>query len=485
MPTSRRSRQAILPLSSPGTRRLAAVLLLAFAACQSDAPTSTRVPDAANLAKGGSGGAGGKGGGGGGPTVASTNPSYAHRDTTLDVHVFGSGFTSGAKATWVLSGDTTLVHVKSTTVVSSGELVANVEVPAGAPLALYDVQVALVDGKKGVGAELFEISTAVVLDTGTNGGDAVVYAISEDLSVAGYGTSGGTFVYDASVGTLLSLGSGQGWGIDPLGTAVVGRDANFQPTVWVKQSPGIWSAQSLPAADPSGDANVSSAARATDGTLLAGGWASTCTVAKHKTTCHNNPAVWRQSGTTWLAPQLYAVPGDGAAAYAVSATAQLAGRTNLPNASIPTAVVWDTPTTYTLLDGVWAYGINDAGTIVVGDRNGQAAFWWRDPISQTWNPTGVPLSNCASLAEGVNDAGIIVGQSCGANGKAQATVWRLDLTTSPPTILSTQLLPGLGAGGSGAETSNAVTVTRSAPYFVAGRARASAGYFLAVRWLIP
>ena len=209
MPTSRRSRQAILPLSSPVTRSLVAAVLCAFAACQTDAPTSTLVPEGANLAKGGSGGAGGKGGGGGGPTVASTNPSYAHRDTTLNVHVFGSGFTSGAKATWVLNGDSTLVHVKATTFVSSGELVANVEVPAAAPLALYDVQVALVNGKKGVGAELFVVTTAELV----GGGVPVPRAVNDQLQLVGDGVDG--FFYDDATG-LTDLGAGQVWGIDPL-----------------------------------------------------------------------------------------------------------------------------------------------------------------------------------------------------------------------------------------------------------------------------
>lgn len=131
--------------------------LLSFAlvlgsACQVDSPTGmSRVGDV-SFAKGGSGG-----GGSVAPTVTSTNPSFAHQDTTIDVSVFGTGFTTGAKATWSLSGDTTKVHVKSTKVVSSTEILAKIEVPAGAPVATYDVEVTLTNGKKGVGAEMFEV----------------------------------------------------------------------------------------------------------------------------------------------------------------------------------------------------------------------------------------------------------------------------------------------------------------------------------------
>jgi len=79
------------------------------------------------------------------------------RDTTIDVSVFGTGFTTGAKATWSLAGDTTQVHVKSTKVVSSDKLIARIQVPATAPLTSYDVEVTLSNGKKGVGAEMFEV----------------------------------------------------------------------------------------------------------------------------------------------------------------------------------------------------------------------------------------------------------------------------------------------------------------------------------------
>ena len=58
---------------------------------------------------------------------------------------------------WSLGGDTTKVHVKSTKYVSSSQLVAQIIVPPTAPVASYDVQVLLREGKKGVGAELFEV----------------------------------------------------------------------------------------------------------------------------------------------------------------------------------------------------------------------------------------------------------------------------------------------------------------------------------------
>jgi hypothetical protein len=135
---------------------IAVFAVIAVAACQPDAPTGTRPLDVVSLAKGGGGGGGGSSGGVA-PTVTSTDPPSTVRDTTIDVAVFGTGFTTGAKATWSLAGDTTQVHVKSTKVVSSSQLIARIVVPATAPVASYDVEVTLSSGKKGVGAEMFEV----------------------------------------------------------------------------------------------------------------------------------------------------------------------------------------------------------------------------------------------------------------------------------------------------------------------------------------
>jgi hypothetical protein len=133
-----------------------ALCLGTLAACETDAPTSARVTvESVSFAKGGTGGGGG--GGTTAPTVGSLLPTSAAQDTTIDVTIYGTGFTSGAAATWSLAGDTTKVHVKSTRFVSSGQLIARVVVPVDAPVASYDVVVSLIGGKKGVGAELFEV----------------------------------------------------------------------------------------------------------------------------------------------------------------------------------------------------------------------------------------------------------------------------------------------------------------------------------------
>ena len=130
--TALRRRPSTMIIRWPGWLLPAAILL---GACQADRPTGAAPVPAVVLAKGT-----GSTSGSTAPTVTATSPMQAAQDTTLDVTVTGSGFATGARATWVLNGDTTLV------------------VPASAPVAQYDVQIMLVDGKKGVGVELFAVT---------------------------------------------------------------------------------------------------------------------------------------------------------------------------------------------------------------------------------------------------------------------------------------------------------------------------------------
>jgi uncharacterized membrane protein len=116
--------------------------------------------------------------------VKSTAPDTATIDSTLDVHVFGSGFDVGSRAQWALNGDPTgKVVTNSTHFVSSTELVANITIAPDAPLASYDVIVTTSSGKGGIGTELFVV-TAKATDLGTLSGDVGSYAV--DVNDAGY-----------------------------------------------------------------------------------------------------------------------------------------------------------------------------------------------------------------------------------------------------------------------------------------------------------
>lgn len=416
--------------------------------------------------------------------VTATNPSFGDEGTTIDVHILGSGFTAGAQATWLLHGAADPAHIRtnSTTFISSTELVANITIASDAQLAFWDVQVALVGGKNGVGSECFEVTTAQVLSTTSL---RAVYGTNNLLQVVGYGTD--AFVIDDAL-QFVDLGSGQAWALDPDGSIAVGRDGNQQATAWVRQTNGSWIAEPLPPAPNSVERNATSAARTASGTLLVAGWDGT-PGAKHAE-AFNRPVVWQRVGSSWSNPIVYAYPpgAQRAGARTVNGLGQVAG--NVDASGI--GAVWDDPATPTRLDGL-PNAINSSGTLIVGNRASGSAtipvYWWRNPTTGLWNTTGVPLPmapgvTCTSGdARGLNDAGVIVGSSCNAAGKNQATVWLLDLSGASPSLVGTPtLLPGLGAKNpTTTDVSSAAGVNQTPPYFVAGSAYSNS-QLLAVRW---
>ena len=133
---------------------LTSLIILGTAiACGPDAPTAARgFPDQASLAKAPPA-----------PTVTAASPDSASQGVTLDVRVFGSGFTAGAVATWQRNGVANPAKVKtnSTTVVSAAELLVNITIADSADVASWDVEVALVGGTKGIGTELFTVLSKV------------------------------------------------------------------------------------------------------------------------------------------------------------------------------------------------------------------------------------------------------------------------------------------------------------------------------------
>jgi hypothetical protein len=431
--------------------------------------------------------------------VTSANPPFGDQGTTIDVHVFGSGFTTGAQATWLLHGtaDPTHVRTNSTSFVSSTELVANITIAGDATLDFWDVQVALIGGKNGVGSELFEVTSAQILGPGTPGGDAWVYGMSQNLQVVESGSGGnGTvaFVYDDAAG-MVSIGSGQATAIDPLGTLIGGHDGNSIATAWVQQSPSTWAAEHLPHLPFSVGGNVNVATRMSDGTLLFAGYDDSATSTRANATQANRPVVWQRIAGSWSAPQRYMLPAGAVRGgiRAINGSGQAAGRLD----GGPTGAVWDNPTSPTRLDGT-PNAINAAGTLIVGDQaipgsNTGATipvYWWRDPSTGLWS-TAKPLPSLAGAActsgtvRGMNGLGVLVGNSCNDAGKTQATVWRLDLSGPAPALVAgPKGLPGLGTGPKTAAkaVSTAISISEASPFTVAGMALDNGINELAVRW---
>jgi hypothetical protein len=449
---------------SSEVRRYAALLLvpLALLACSVEPPVAPLTPAAPLAAKVASG-----------PTVTAANPKYGDRGTTIDVHITGTGFVAGAQATWLLRGvaDPEKVRTNSTTYVSSTEVIANVTIGATADLSYWDVQIAA-GGKNGVGTECFEVTSAEVLGSAT-----FVGAFNDAGQVVV--TAGGVYVYDDAFG-LKSLGAGQGEGIDPLGTMVLGRDGANAPTAWVRQgTTATYVAELLPKMASAVGGNAVTAARDAVGTLLVGGWQTFAGANKGSSTL-NKPVIWRH-GASWSAPVAFTLPAGSStgSVRAINGRGQAAGRLDASSSG----AIWEDSATVTRIDGV-ANAITGAGTLVVGVMGAQPAYWYRTTTG-AWRTTATILPSlggtCGGEALDVNDDGVIVGKSCDSSGRLQASVWRLDLSGGTPVLVSgPQRLPGLGVKT--VETSLAAGVSSTAPYVIVGIASSSGSTTALVRW---
>jgi hypothetical protein len=125
----------------------ALVAAVAVSGCDTKEPTDPTVTGV-ELAKGG----------GAGPKVNSTDPPGAEQETTLDVRVLGSGFDEGSEVTFLLDSlPVGTMHTNSVTFVSRKELRANLTIDLAAAIDLYDVEVYTRGGKRGIGADLFQV----------------------------------------------------------------------------------------------------------------------------------------------------------------------------------------------------------------------------------------------------------------------------------------------------------------------------------------
>lgn len=303
--------------------------------CVADSLTTPRVPD---------GGAPAFARATAGPSVSSTLPRSGDKGQTLDVHVYGSGFSAGAIATWALHGaaDPSKVRTNSTTVVSSTELIANITIASDATIDYWDVQVALAGGKTGIGTELFEVTTAMPV------GPGVAYGVNDLGDIAGaFGSSGSTpshaFVVSGENSSFSDLGWQTARAISQEGLTAVGGIGTGvgQPiaAVWTRAAGAAWPLAGTRLPDPTGMtftnglANAVVTLSAENVTLIAG-----------ILTTPSTPAYWESTDGTWTSPaRLLPIPAGYVAtnnsALAMAANGDIAGQLNDPSGN-SVAVVW-------------------------------------------------------------------------------------------------------------------------------------------------
>jgi hypothetical protein len=376
-------------------------------------------------------------GGGTGPTVTATSPSFGEQGTaSLDVQITGSGFDQGSQAAWDSGGAPyPRITVNSTKFVSSTQLLANISIAPNAAIQYYDVAVATSTGKKGIGTELFTVTLADSIPGATD-----AFAVNDAGRVTGTDAAG-IYVYDIGTGVKQDIGfTGTVWTIDQAGVTLGGTDAataaSNHPLIWTNAG-GTWSQTTLP------DLGQGGAVRGgtSDGsagpgvaTRLVGSVFRVVTCKGGITCISTTPAVWsRGTSGAWTLSTLPYPRRDGFAKD-INASGMAVG---MEGTNCCLAMYWDADGALTTLPPLVAgaasaaWAINKAGTIIVGNSNAVAVAWTRATTSDPWT-TPTPLedtsrfcsvitrgNNITSVAYAINEAGIIVGQSCNV-----AVAWR-------------------------------------------------------------
>lgn len=356
------------------------------------------------------------------PTVTSTDPSGAPQDTTLDVHVFGSGFDRGSSVAFARNGvvDSKL-HVNGTSLRTSSELVANLTVAADAETVPYDVVVTTSTGKKGIGTELFVIEVPLEVLESPSGSSNVSGVGATGLIVGTIGTSCGPgfapalWDQDGHVTALPALAGtcgGTARAVNGSGVAVGSAYIGSTSAASVRWTPvaGAYAVDQLPplpnGTDPGPwDINAS-------GSITSG----------------NAPAVWTQA-TGW---QLLTKPSGATGCFATTLNDldQMAAQCTIGGNS--QAVFWSSsaalPVVLPLPSGAiraYVWGINSsgivAGFVMQSDGRNRAVRWV--PSGSTWGTQILPDLGYGGAAHGLNDGGQVVGSAGTKSGSARPAFW--------------------------------------------------------------
>jgi hypothetical protein len=376
------------------------------------------------------------------PTVTFTSPSSATVDTTLDVQINGTGFTTGAQATLELDGvEDPRVRVNSTRFVKNTQVIANLTIARDAQLASYDVVVTLTSGKKGIGTERFAVVSIEELE-GPAGNSAANDVNSSGLIVGG--RAGGCDSHQLpaywnggqpiDLPLLTPWCYGNAMFINESGVIIghMNPGANLVGVMWTPDGSGGYTVSDLGTLEGKGpdlmglnDAGVIVANISIFSTEQGGGF-------------------WRSPGTSWQ--RLTKVTeARGCFAGDINNNNEIGGFCYVNG--ISQAAFWASPTaTPVLLPRLASHnhahtvsGINNAG-IAVGyamnrTKSGQIVTtgvkWVR--AGTTWTPQVLPdLGGGYGHAKDVTDGGWIVGTSAlPQGGKKQAALWTTNAEVKP------------------------------------------------------
>lgn len=368
------------------------------------------------------------------PAVTSTDPTGGKQGMTLDVQVIGSGFDNGSQADFLLNGQATpKVKTNSTRFVSSKQLVANITISVDAITDLYDVAVTTSRGRKGIGTELFTVST--MTDLGTLGGstgwaqgiNAAGAIVGSADNASGYRRP---YIWTQSagmrdLGVLPGFTTGLARAINN-SNSIVGCSSRRidgscgEATLWSPTAPGMWAPQDL----GSFGGTYNDVFGITGSGVVAG---ISSDAAGHQ-------LAFRWTSATGITLLPLPASANNSQAFGINEVGVIVGQINYTVDGHNVPVAWTTAgiVLLPLLPGGTigrAYAINSSGIITgytSSATSGSTEVRWRpDPNNPgTWLP---PEPGLANRGVAINDAGQIVGYAPGGPGhQTHAWLWQPD-----------------------------------------------------------
>lgn len=407
--------------------------------------------------------------------VTGTDPAEAEQGETLEVRVFGEGFTEEVAVAWEREGvPDALIVVNSVTFVSETELIVSVRIALDTDIGLYDVAV-IRKRKKGVGSEaravalkIFEVKEYTPNPLGWTGmgvwagNFSYTRGLNDHGVLVGGGGDGGSqwtaFSWAEDGGIVTFAGNYAEATVINNHGQIAGYRGHENQSVYIGDT-YVWQNGILTFVEQLEPPYLSYPMAMNDeGTMV--GWA-----AKDYYGDPTWPIVWHRSEDGGYGPPVELPLREGerwtvgehqeaSQAAAINASGDVVGTLSHGDGpdKITRAVLWRVRPDGSYeepieLGGVqsWAFGINDAGWIV-GTRGGvepsgvrKATLWHPDDYSSPVD-IGEPDDVENSVPRAINNSGQITGRHWGS--QAQGIVWKLDATGN--TVETIYLAPAPG-----------------------------------------
>ena len=317
-------------------------------------------------------------------------------------------------------------------------------------------------------------------------GNITGYGVNDAGTIVGpsSGRTSSAYLWDGSTGLELLGSGGLSWSIADDGHTAGGKNVADAPVVWTATSlAGPWTERLIP------DVGFGGAVRAIASDALGAPVVMTGNVWTNGT--NKTPARWTPCtvgpGCTngWLLSTVPLTPPITEAwGQDINPSGMIVG---MEGTGCCRAAFWDANNVQSILQplvvgaAAAAWGLNDAGTIIVGQSNDVAVAWVRASTIAKFD-TIAPIrleaaKTCkgggVSVAYAVNPdfgtSGTIVGQACGV-----PVAWKVDVGVSPASIVKV-VLPSTGRSTSGEARS--INRSSSSFYRIVGAVNGAGAYW--------